>query len=111
MVDYKDNYGIETMPETNGRNPLAKHEDDLYHEDDDIILPVIRVKRTASASREKWRILDNTKETLVIEGSKITKKEKEFLRSPEGFSFLISRYKSGITTIGKMKIELKKALK
>jgi hypothetical protein len=94
-----------------GKNPLSKHDHELYNEDDDIALPIIRIKRITGATREKWKIIDNSKETLVIEGSKITKKEKEFLRSPEGFSFLIAQYKGGVKTVSKMRTELKKTLK
>jgi hypothetical protein len=111
MADKKDNYGSDTQMESSGKNPFSKHEYDLYHEDDDVAMPVIRVKRFASASREKWKILDDSKEALTIDGSKITKKEKEYLRTPAGFSFLVAKYKDGVKTVNKMRIELKKILK
>jgi|SRR5271166_2086841 len=101
----------EEQSEYNVKHPLANHEYDLYHEDDDTCMPIIRVKRTTSVNREKWKIFENAKETFVIEGSKITNKEKEYLRTPEGFNFLIAKYKSGIKAVSKMRLELKKHLK
>jgi hypothetical protein len=48
---------------------------------------------------------------FIIEGSKLSKKEKEFLRSVDGVKFVIQLYKSGINSFNYFKIELKKKLK
>ena len=96
--------------ETNLKYNLSKFEYDLYHEEYDTIEKVIRVKRFSVPNDEKWKIFEDTKVVLIIEGSKLTKKEKEFLRTVEGVNFLISQYKNGINSFNSMKAEIKKKI-
>ncbi len=91
---------------------LSKFEYDLYHEEDDKVEEVIRIKRVALPSKEeKWKIMADGKVIFIVEGSKLTLKEREFLRSVDGVNFLISQYKSGIKSFHFLKIEIKKKLK
>jgi hypothetical protein len=90
---------------------LSKFDHDLYKEDDDISLPVIRVKRISLPNNgERWKVFSDAKVTLVIEGGKLTKKEKEFLRSVEGASWLLVQAKIGIKSFNAFKKELKAKL-
>lgn len=90
---------------------LSKFEYDLYHEEDDIVTRVIRVKRTGTFNKnEKWKISENDKVVFTLEGVKISKKEREFLRGIDGINFLIARAKIGIKSLHKLRGELKKAL-
>ena len=102
----------EEMKELGQRHPLSKFEYDLYHEEDYVTLPVIRVKRTSTSNKiEKWKIFENNTAVFVVEGAKLSNKEKEFLRTPDGFNFLISEYKAGIKSFNSLKISIKKKLK
>jgi len=96
----------------NSKFNLNKFEYDLYHEEDDTIEKVIRVKRfVVSGKNEKWKIFENSKIILIVEGNKINNKEKEFLRSIDGVNFLINQCKNGIKSFNSLKNELKKVLK
>lgn len=91
---------------------LSKFEYDLYHEEDNKIEKVIRVKRVSMPNKgEKWKILDDGKTAFVVEGTKLGKKEREFLRTVEGVNFLINQYKKGIRSFNALKNEIKKQLK
>jgi hypothetical protein len=91
---------------------LSKFDYDLYKEEDDISEKVIRVKRMSMPKCEKWRIFEDNKAILTIEGTKLNNKEKEFLRTVEGVNFLISQFKSGnIRSFNALKKEIKKKVK
>lgn len=91
---------------------LSKFEYDLYHEEYNTINKIIQVKRFGNLEKgEKWKIIEDTKIVLTIEGDKLTKKEKDFLRTPDGFRFLIDQYKNNKTTYGSIKKEMKKFVK
>lgn len=91
---------------------LSKFEYDLYHESDDITFPVIRVKRISLPNKgEKWKIFENNKAMFIVEGSKLSNKEKEFLRTVDGINFLIAQYKQGIKSFNGLKTEIKKLIK
>jgi len=94
------------------RYNLSKYEYDLYHEEDDVPNPIIRVKRfELPNSGEKWKVFADNKEKFVIDGYKLNKKEKEFLRSIDGVNFVINLFKSGIKSFNFFKIQLKNKLK
>jgi hypothetical protein len=91
---------------------LSKFEYDLYHEEDDVAEKVIRVKRVAMPNKgEKWKIFEDNKVMFVLEGTKLTNKEKDFLRTVDGVNFLITQYKAGIKSFNSLKNEIKKKLK
>lgn len=91
---------------------LSKFEYDLYHEEDDKAEKVIRVKRVAMPNKgEKWKIFEDNKVMFVLEGTKLTNKEKDFLRTVDGVNFLIAQYKQGIKSFNSLKNEIKKKLK
>ena len=104
-------YGTQEKEVSNGVYPVSKFDHDLFKDEDNIIQPIIRVKFVGvSAKNEKWRILENEKLSLVIEGVKLTKKEKEFLKTIDGVNFLIREYKGGAKSFNQIKKQLKSIL-
>jgi hypothetical protein len=102
----------EEFKDQNQKYSLSKFEFDLYHEEDDVAEKVIRVKRVSMPNKgEKWKIFEDNKVMFVVEGSKLTNKEKDFLRTVDGVNFLISQYKQGIKSFNSLKAEIKKKLK
>lgn len=101
----------EDFKDSNVKYVLSKFEHDLYKEEEDVAEKVIRVKRFSLPNKgERWKIFEDTKAVFVIEGTKLTNKEKDFLRGAEGLTFLIAKYKEGIKSFNSLKAEIKKAL-
>lgn len=90
---------------------LNKYEFDLFHEEDNVVHRLIRVKRFANSKDEKWKIFDDNKVLLIIEGQKLTLKEREFLRTVDGSKWLLSKAKEGIKSLNYLKSEIKKEIK
>lgn len=93
------------------QNPiLSKISADLYDDAKGLVVEkLIEVKRiTVGSKGERWKILENSKVVFVVEGQKLLKKEKEFLRSLPGLQFLIKQGKLGIKTFTQLKRALKK---
>lgn|SRR5574337_76202 len=102
----------EEIKDNNLKHNLSKFEYDLYHEEDDVAEKVIRIKRVSMPNKgEKWKIFEDNKLMFTLEGTKLTNKEKDFLRTVDGVNFLISRYKDGIKSFNYLKNEIKKKLK
>jgi len=102
----------EEFKDQNQKYNLSKFEFDLYHEEDDKVEKVIRVKRVSMPNKgEKWKIFEDSKVMFVLEGTKLTNKEKEFLHTVDGINFLINQYKQGIKSFNSLRAELKKKLK
>lgn len=102
----------EEFKEHNQRHSLSKVDLDLYHEELDVAEKVIRVKRFSMPNKgEKWKIFEDNKAMFILEGTKLTNKERDFLRTPDGFNFLIAQYKLGIKSFNSLRTELKKNLK
>lgn len=94
-----------------GKLGLSKIDHDLYREEDDLTFAVVRVKRIGLPSRgEKWKVMLDNKTTVVLEGAKLTKKEREFLRTVDGVNFLISQFKAGGRSFHALKTAIKKKL-
>lgn len=94
------------------KHPLSKFEYDLYHEEEDISMPVVRVKRVSMPNKgEKWKIMEDNKVMFVVEGTKLNNKERNFLRTIDGVNFLIEQYRGGIKSFNALKKEIKKKLK
>ena len=100
------------LKDQNLKYNLSKFEYDLFHDEDNVVEKIIRVKRFSLPNDgEQWKIYENNKALLTIEGKNLTKKEKSFLRTIDGVNFLINQYKLGINSFNHLKIELKKKLK
>jgi hypothetical protein len=90
---------------------LSKFEYDLYHEEDDQAEKVVRVKRVAMPNKgEKLKVMNDNKVVFIIEGSKISKKEREYLHTVDGFNFMLAQAKMGIKSLNSFRGELKKIL-
>jgi hypothetical protein len=91
---------------------LSKIEDELYKEDQHIVMPIVRVKHISLPNKgDRWRIYKNDKQVIVVEGTKLNKKERVYLRSLEGVSFLIAEVKAGAGSFHAVKTALKKHMK
>lgn len=102
----------EEFKDANTKYSLSKFEYDLYHEEDDKSEKVIRVKRVSMPNKgQKWKIFEDNKVMFVVEGTKLNKKEQEFLCTIDGVNFLIAQYKRGIKSFNSLKNEIKKKLK
>lgn len=100
------------MKENNTKYSLNKFDFDLHREENNKIEKVLRVSRLSTPSKgERWKIFEDNKVIFVLEGSKLNNKEKDYLRTVEGFNFLISQYKTGIKSFTSLRNEIKKNLK
>ena len=104
--------GGEEFKDQNIKYVLSKFEYDLYHEEDDVSNPVVRVRRFSLPNKgERWKIFEDNKVVFIIEGSKLAKKERTFLRTIDGINFVINQYKNGIKSFNSFKTEIKKRIK
>ncbi len=101
---------LDDFKDPNTKSGLSRFDYDLYKEEDDVTEKVIRVKRIAFSKGERWKIFEDAKVMFTVEGSKLTNKEREFLRTAEGVIFLINRCKHGIRSFNALKKEIKKRL-
>jgi len=85
-----------------------KFEFSLFKEEDNIVHKVLRVKRISNSKEEKWKIFEDNKVLWVLDGEKLSLKEKNFLRTVDGMNLLLSQYKKNETTISAIKKEIKK---
>jgi hypothetical protein len=91
---------------------LSKFDYDLYKDEDNKVEQIVRVKYFGLPNKgDRWKVFQENKIILVIEGNKLTKKEREFLRTVEGATWLLSRAKLGIKSLTSLKIEIKNKLK
>jgi len=105
-----NNY-LEENKEFNIKSNLSKFEDDLFHEEDYVPGKIIRVKKTGTPAKgEKWKIYQDDKIAMTIDGEYLTGKEKKFLYSYEGINFIITQYKENVNNITKFKKNLKNHL-
>jgi len=102
---------LENKEYTSNKPILSKYDYELFDESKDQVEKLIRVKRIASKQNERWRILVDNEPILTVEGVRLSKKEKEYLRTAAGFNFLLESYKIGINTVVGLKAELKKKIK
>ena len=103
--------GPEDFKDQNLKYNLSKFDHDLYKEEDDIAEKIIRVKRIDLPNGgERWKVFEDNKIIFILEGNKLTKKEKEFLRSVEGVNFLLKQARLGIKSFNALKLEIKSVL-
>ena len=81
-----------------------KVDNELFKEEDFVPQQLIQVRRVDSKKDgEVWRIFDNKKLSVTIAANRFTNVEKEYLRKPAGFLYLIDGYKKGWRSINKFK--------
>lgn len=104
-------YQYNETKEQNNKLILSNYDYDLYHDEDNVANKVIRIKKFGNPSKgEKWKIFEDTKIVLTLDGIKFTNKEKSYFYTIEGINFLINQYKSGIKTVSGIKKNLKQVL-
>ena len=110
MAKNNNNFLIgEEYKEPTNKLIVSKHEHDLFYEENDTVNKIIRVKKFTMPNKGvKWKIFIDNKIIFVIEGTKISKKERLFLQTVEGFSFMLSMAKNGIESMSHFKSEIKK---
>lgn len=101
----------EEFKDQNLKYNLSKFEYDLYHEEDDKAEKVVRVKRVSMPNKgEKWKIMIDSRVVFTIESPKISKKEREFLSTVDGFNFILAQAKMGIKSLNSFRTDLKKLM-
>jgi hypothetical protein len=86
---------------------FSKMEHDLYHDEDNVVTPVIHVKRIGSNAAEKWKVFENNKVVFVIESDKLSEQECDFLRTVDGINFFIGLAKKQVRVVDVFKDQLK----
>jgi hypothetical protein len=91
----------------------SKFDYELFDEEAaSVISKCISVKRIALPNKgEKWKIFENSKQIFVLEGTKLGKKEKDFLSTIEGVNLLIKSGKEGIKNFTALHKKIKDAIK
>lgn len=101
----------EKLKDYNQKYSLSKIDMDLYNEEMDIKAKLIEVKKAPMPNKgEKWKVMIDNKIIFIIEGNKISKKEREYLEKVDGFNFILSQAKLGIKSLNGFRNELKKIL-
>jgi hypothetical protein len=88
----------------------SKIENDFFDDTKYIKEKIIRVKRIIFGKNERWKIFEDNKVIFIVEGLKISKLEKEFLRTIDGCQFLIFQGKNGIKSLHGLRKELRRVL-
>lgn len=92
----------------NSINIGLRIDNELFKEEDCVPQQLIQVRRIDSKKEgEVWRIFDNKKLAITIAASRFTNAEKEYLRTQNGFLYLINGYKNGWRSINKFKKNIK----
>lgn len=104
---------FETAKEyTGNKSILSKSDYDLFFDEKNIVERIIRIKRSDTKIKgERWKIFADEEVVFVLDGTKISKKDREYLRTPEGFSFLIGQFKNGLKSVDGLKKALKSVRK
>jgi hypothetical protein len=96
----------------NNKFVLSKFEDDLYKEEANVKMPIVRVKHIALPNKgDRWKIFVDDEVKIVIEGLKLNKKERVFLRGLDGVSWLIGQAKAGAKSFNAIRLALKSHMK
>lgn len=94
-----------------GKLNSSRFDHELFHDEEHVVMPIIRVKYfTLPHQGCRWKVFQDNKIMQVIEGVRLNKKEREFLKSVEGANWLLGLAKVGIGSMKTLKIELKKRL-
>jgi len=91
----------------------VRYEDPLWSEDQEqnvskvISVNIVYSKKNSIENGCEWNICISKKAVLTIPSQGLTKKQIAFLQTPEGFQFLLQKFKQGCNTASKMKAEIK----
>jgi len=84
----------------------SKQDYEYFIEESYIPHPLLHVKRITKTNSEKWKISLDENNSLIIDGSLLTERECMFLRTVEGFDFLISIFKDGVKQLSTIRQKL-----
>jgi len=107
-IDESDDFFIDEK-KASPTNSL-RQDNDLFDEASYTAQPVISVRRVERASNEDWEILVDRKPVMLIKGTRFSKPERAFLRTPQGMSFMIGGYKNGWKSVSEYKRQVGKCL-
>lgn len=81
--------------ESIGKYISSKFDYDLYHDDDNKKMPMVRIQRFVNkkTSEESWKFFENLKKTIEVNSDSFLENELKFLRSTEGILFCLKKYK------------------
>lgn len=103
------NFGEERIK---GHIIASKFAFDLFKEEDATPSDSVRVKHFRAPNKnDRWKIFQNNKVIFTIDGSKLLKKEREFLNTVAGFQLLLAQGKSGELNVSGLKRKIKTRLK
>jgi hypothetical protein len=107
MVKLKDVYNNDdeySVGEKNLFGNSLRIDNELFKDEDNIVYPLIQVKKiNKSKNGESWQILQDKKVVLVLKAEDFDEKELEFLKTYEGFLYLINGYKNGYRELSEFK--------
>ena len=115
MTKFSSNYSnvqddFKDSSSTFNKQNHSKFEYDLFDEEKAAqIEDVITVKRISLPNNGvNWKIMKNNKLVFLVEGAKLSKKERGYLSGVDGFKFLMAQQKEGIKSLNSLRTELKK---
>lgn len=104
--------GEDSFRDQGPRHPFNNIDQELYKEEEDVALTMVRVKRVSLPNKgENWKIFVDSKNVELIEGVKLSQKEREFLRGADGIRFIMAYYKSGWKSFNNFRLQLKDKIK
>lgn len=92
------------------RSNSLRRETELFRDQDYVPHDMVSVKRIDLNSGQDWQILLNKKTVLILNGSRFTSKERDFLGTVSGMNFIISGYKNGWKSVSEFKRQIKKRI-
>jgi hypothetical protein len=90
----------------NKKLSLIKQDSEFFNDEDYIPGNSVRVKRVSNSSHEDWKVFINEEERLILKGIRFSSKEKDFLRTIEGVTFIIDGIKNGWKSVSEFKRQL-----
>lgn len=87
-------------------NPVAaKSFFDLFKDEEALVpAPLIRAKHFKTADKtDRWRIYKDSKVIFTLEGAKLLKKERDFLRTVDGVRLLLEQGKTQLISVSSLK--------
>jgi hypothetical protein len=106
-----DDYGVGNSEVRNFAFHLTKADNEFFKEESYKPNSIIRIKRKFSKKNgEEWQIHQDGKIALTLKENRFTIAEKKFLHSVEGMQFLMSAFKSGLSSVAKIKEAMKEKL-
>lgn len=83
----------EDLKEATFKHGNGKQELELFKDEDNKVEKIIRVKRSVVKGIEKWTLLEDKNIILSFGVDDVSASQVDFLRTVEGFNFLIAQYK------------------